>query len=131
MPLVDVTELLSDPDFVEDFTVIRSTRTMDQHGRVVDLPGQYSTYGSIQPTSGSTLMILPEAERVGAFITVVTMFPLIALSDTTAPDRIIWHNKTYQVKLLNDWTDYGQGFVSAVCELIHMTPDIGPSVVTR
>lgn len=131
MPLVDVTELLSDPDFVEDFTVVRSTRTMDQHGRVVDLPGQFSTYGSVQPTSGSTLMLLPEAERIGGFITVVTMFPLIALSDSTAPDRIIWHNKTYQVKMLNDWSEYGQGFVQAVCELINMTPDYGPSVVTR
>lgn len=122
MPLVDVTEVLSDPDLVEDFAVIRSTRTVDQHGRTVDVPGQFYTFGSIQPTSGHTLMILPEAERVGSFITVVTMFPLIALSPTQAPDRIIWHNKAYQVKLLNDWTDYGQGFVSAVCELVAMTP---------
>lgn len=131
MPLIDVTDVLSDPDFVDDFTVIRSTRTVDQHGHAIDLPGQFYTFGSIQPTNGNTLMLLPEAERVGSFITIYTMFPLISLSDTTAPDRIIWHNKTYQVKMLNDWTDYGQGWVRAICELINMTPDMGPSVVTR
>lgn len=125
MPLLDVSELLSDPDFADDITVIRSGRTMGTDGRVVDTPGTYYTYGNVQPTSGASLQQLPEAERVGSFITVVTPFRLLVLTDSTAPDQVIWQDRNYRVKHVNDWSVYGNGFTEAICELTGMTQN-GP-----
>jgi hypothetical protein len=119
MPIIDVSELLSDPDFVQDFTVIRYTRSM-VNGRVVDTSGSFPAVGSIQPSSGATLRLLPEAERLGSFITVVTQTKLQPLTTTNAPDVVQWHGNNFRVRTVNDWSDYGQGFYSAVCEMTDM-----------
>lgn len=127
MPLIDVVELLYDPDFAQDFTVVRFVRTVSAQGLTVDSPGLFATYGVILPLSGAQLAMLPEAERTGSFITVITPFALYALTDTTAPDQVQWHGRNYQVRSVNDWTDWGQGFTSAVCQLIGtMTPNEMP-----
>jgi galactose-6-phosphate isomerase len=125
MALIDVSEILSDPDFVDDFNVIRNSRTVDMHGRTIDTDGVYLTYGSVQPAKEVQLRQLPELERVGSFISVVTPFRLFALTDTTAPDQITWNGRSYRVKIVRDWTNYGQGFVEAICELTSFTTD-GP-----
>jgi hypothetical protein len=117
MALLDVSELLSDPDFADDFTILRSVRTVDNTGRTVDTPGAYYSYGCIQPAKEAQLKQLPELERVGSFISVVTPFRLLALTSTTAPDQIIWRCGTYRVKVVRDWTNFGEGFVEAICEL--------------
>ena len=121
MPLVDVVDLLSDPDVAgEDFQVLRTTRTLI-NGRTVDTPSQLSAYGSIAPASGSQLLIIPEAERVGSFISVVTPFILQPLTNTTAPDQVIWNGGTYRVRTVKNWENFGQGFCEATCELVSMT----------
>lgn len=126
MALIDVSELLSDPDFVDDFAVVRSTRTVGTDGRTVDVPGYYYTYGCVQPAKESQLRQLPEADRVGDFISVVTVFQLYALTDSTAPDIVQWNCRNYRVKVTRDWTNYGEGFNEALCELVELTND-GPN----
>ncbi len=127
MPLLDVTELLYDPDFAQDFVVVRFIRSVSQQGLTVDSPGLFQSYGVILPLSGAQLAMLPEAERTGSYITVITPFALYALTDTTAPDHVQWHGRDYLVRTVNDWTDWGQGFTSAVCQLTGaMTPNAMP-----
>lgn len=125
MPTLDVSDIIADPEFADDITVIRSFRTVNSAGRAVDSPGYYYTYGCVQPAPQSVLLQLPEAERVGSFISVVTPFRLIPLTDTTAPDQVLWSNRTYRVKMVRDWSTYGSGFVEGICELTSMTAD-GP-----
>lgn len=125
MPLLDVSEIIADPDFSDDIVVIRFTRTMDTHGRVIDTPGTYYTYGCVQPAPESKLLILPELERVGSFISVITPFRLIPLTSTTAPDQVTWQNRSYSVRDVRDWSTYGNGFVEGICELNSNTLD-GP-----
>ena len=109
MPLLDCTEILGDPDFAQDFVVVRFIRSVSQQGLTVDSPGLFQSYGVILPLSGAQLMMLPEAERLGSFITIITPFKLVALSGTTAPDHVQWHGQDYLIRSVNDWTDWGQG----------------------
>jgi len=127
MALLDVTEVLFDPILCDDFAVVRSTRSVSQAGLTVDTPGYYTAYGSVQPSSGADLNILPEMERIGAHITVTTTFRLVALTDSTAADQVVWNGKLYRVMHVNDWSAYGQGFVEAICQLTGMTPDQSPT----
>lgn len=117
MALIDVSELLSDSDFVDDITVLRPTRSVNNVGRTVDVPGAYYTYGCVQPAREAQLVQIPEMERIGSFISILTPFRLRALTDTTAPDQVMWDGQYYQVRIVRDWTNYGEGFVEAVCEL--------------
>ena len=120
MPLLDVSEILFDPDFMDaNIPVIRSVRTM-VNGRTVDTPGQYVMTANIQPSSAADLRRLPEAERIGSFITVVTQFKLQPLTSTNGPDIVVWQGNNFRVKSVNDWSQYGNGFVNAVCELTDM-----------
>jgi galactose-6-phosphate isomerase len=121
MALLDVEFLLSDPDFADDFNVLRSVRTIDTNGRTVDTPASYFTYGVIQPAKEVQLRQLPDLERIGSFISVITPFRLLALTGTTAPDEVFWDCKTYRVKIVRDWTNFGEGFVEAICELTSLT----------
>ena len=126
MALLDVTaDVLYDPMFVDDITVVRSQRTVNAQGLTVDTPGQYYAVGSVQPSPGRDLEQLPEGERTGSFVTIVTTFRLFPLTATTAPDQVIWQGKSYRVQHVEDWSNFGQGFVSAICRLIDMVPD-GP-----
>lgn len=125
MPTLDVSEIIGDPEFADDFTVVRSSRVTGPNGRTVDIPSEYFTYGCIQPAPDRALVQLPEAERVGSFISVVTPFRLFPLTASTSPDQIVWNNSTYRVKLVHDWSTYGNGFVEGICELVSLTPD-GP-----
>lgn len=125
MPLLDIDEILSDPDFADDIVVTRSQRSVDQTGRTVDVPGTYFTYGNVQPAREIQLVQIPDNERVGSFISIVTPFRLFALTATTAPDQVTWNNLLYRVKIVRDWSAYGRGFVEAICELTTLTPD-GP-----
>jgi galactose-6-phosphate isomerase len=127
MPLIDVTSILVDPDFAQDFTVVRFIRTVNNQGLTVDSPGLFATYGVILPLSGAQLAMLPEAERTGSYISVYTTFALYALTDRTAPDHVQWHGRDYLVRTVNDWTDWGLGFTQAVCQLTGaMTPNAMP-----
>lgn len=125
MATLDVSEILADSDFVDDFQVVRSQRSVNAQGLTVDTPGVYFTFGNVQPTPDSTLRRLPEAERIGDFMTVVTQFQLRALTSTTAPDQVVWNGRNYRVMVVNDWSNYGRGFVQAVCKSVSMAQD-GP-----
>lgn len=129
MALIDISELLSDPDFADDFTVIRSTRQVGDDGRTTDSPTYYYTYGVVQPgerlRDGSGLSQMTDLERAGRDIHIVTPFRLLPLTHTTAPDQVVWNGQNYRVLHTADWTNYGQGFVTAKCELIDTALD-GP-----
>lgn len=121
MPLLDIDEIFTDPNFVDDFTVVRNTRTVNTSGRTVDTPGTFYTYGNIQPAREAQLKQLSDEERVGSFISVVTPFILYALTPTTAPDQVTWQGQLYRVKIVRDWSQYGSGFIEAICELVTLT----------
>lgn len=118
MPLLDVSEILGDPMFADDITIIRSSRSVSAGGRTVDTPSSFSTYGNVQPASEAQLMQLPDLERVGSFVSVVTPFPLFCLTDSTGPDQVTWNGRTYRVMVVRDYTTYGSGFVEALCQMV-------------
>ena len=121
MPDLDVTELLTDPDLVDDVTVLRSVRLVDNNGIVTDTPAIYLTYGSQQPTPATTLRMLPESVRASGYLTIVTPFELLALSDTTAPDQITVARQELSSSQRRARGDWGEGFFIVIAELIAPT----------
>lgn len=125
MAEVDVTDILSDPDVAGDaFTVIRRREIVGQNGVVTLQENRVDgVIGSVQPT-GDNSLIREEALDAGAkTIKVVSTFRLRGPSQSTGeasykPDQIVWRGDTYEVRVLDDWTEYGGGMVEAECSQI-------------
>ena len=115
--------LFGDPDFFDTVVLIRTTRRVDMSGRSVERASQIRMLACITPSSGQDLHILPEGERVGAFISIITETPLYTLTDTTAPDRVMWGGKIYLIKHVDPYLNFGNGFVKAIAEMQNMAPD--------
>ncbi len=124
MPALDVSEVLNDPDIAGDaFTVLRRTQTVNNYGEGGVATQTLPAFGSVQPT-GDNSLVREEAYQVQAnSITVYTTFPLRgpgkdAQGNSYQPDVVVWQGNHYLVKVVNDWSSFGTGFVQADCQSI-------------
>lgn len=119
---IDVSELLLDPDFVDSFSVVRTSFTVNSDG-ISQRTEQVlpDIIGAVQPASGRTLMTLAEASRVEGVYEVYTKYALRGPLEGQEADRIIWKGKRMIVTRSNDFTNYGDGYTYAVCTVEGVT----------
>lgn len=118
MALLDVSELMVDPDFVMNFTIIPRTPVVNEFGENVLTTGEpISAVGSIQAATGETLKRLPEGVQLSKFITVFTKVQIQADSAGNYVSQIVWKNKTYNIFQVLPWEDFGAGWFMIDCEL--------------
>lgn len=120
MPFLDVSDLTTDPDFADQFTVTRNKETFN-HGRLVVVPTVYPCVtGVIDMASSNDLRLLPEGSYTGKIISVVTPFRLMATgkigTDTYQPDIVTWHGSQFRVIYVDDYSEFGAGQVEALAE---------------
>lgn len=121
MAELDVTELLYDPDFSDTFTVERDTETVGSNGRSTVVTETFANLiGVLTAGQGSILKQFPELTRVEGAILIHCMFELRPETSATKADRILWRGNTYRVTMVNNWMNFGGGFVSAVATLIEL-----------
>ena len=121
MALIDVSDLLSDPDFVSYFIIVRSIQSVDNHGRIVEQSVSLPGVGSIQPADDRTYQMFPEAARVSGSIEVYTRSSLTPPTLSFSADEILWKGKVFTVMGVLDFTNYGAGHNVALCALKALT----------
>lgn len=129
MPLVDVTDLLVDPDIAgQAFEVIRRQETVNNFGESTVVVTRAPAFGSIQP-GGSQ-----ELQREDAFdvqvdtIKICTTFRLRGVTRGPSgrrfkPDIIVYGGSYYELISPNDWTAFGAGFIEAEATSIRYVED--------
>lgn len=138
-PTIDVSELLTDPLFVEtEMTVLRRKQVLTK-GR--SAPAVYEVIehvvASLQPKDtaigGNFMERGPDFEVRGSNLNCYTRFRLRGVTkdatDEYLPDIIVWNGDFFLVALTNDWTHYGAGFMHAEvvsCEAVDYAPDGAP-----
>jgi hypothetical protein len=123
MPAIDVTELFTDPDFATTFDVIRKAESVGGNG--VNAPAIQTITGIIgvvQPVSSLDLIRTEDGSRLMGAINVITKYGLKDGSGATDADIVVWQNTQYQVETTDDWTQWGAGFISALCKLKQFNP---------
>lgn len=144
--MIDMDDLVGDPDFFQPMTVYRRVVTMPA-GLPVWTPTLVVPSPSASIQSGANPELLREADRAttGNLITIYTDFRLATEGDTsgytqnpeaiattdrwgnqslpdgvtqTKADIVMYKGTPYEVFLVNDWTDYGAGFVCAIARQI-------------
>lgn len=122
MPLLDVSDVLSDPMFADVLTLYRSTETVSGHGRGVLSTVTSTISGVVTSADGDVLARLPEGDRTEGSITVHTVTVLTSGQGSIGPDELDWAGQRYIVRIVNDYSRYGAGFVCATCVLKQINP---------
>lgn len=120
MALIDVSELMVDPDFADEIQIVRSIQSVDATGLAQRAQQTYDAIGVVQAGSGDQLELLPESQRTKSNMTVYTQFQLQEATDTTEADVVLWQGKSYRVMVTSQWTNWGGGYTQATCQLIDL-----------
>lgn len=113
--MINVAELLADPDFVEEVAVLRRTMPVGSTGRGSLVETADTIVGSVQDgTDPETLAKLPEAARWSDVVTVYTADRLEAEAVGGYGDVVLVDGRRYLVKLIDE--NFRRfGYVRAVC----------------
>lgn len=119
MALLDVSELMTDPDFVDQtISIVRTAITVGANGRATEsITNHPGIRASVQPASGQQLRLLPDAAQQNGAIQIFTTFILQPTAPGYNADQVLWEGNTYTVENLSRYTNWGSGFVRAVCAL--------------
>jgi len=116
MPFLDVSDVLSDPDFSTSLVLLDRAEVVDTDGFAVSSVVETPFSGVVTSESGRNLQRTPEASRSLGGIMVHTQVTLVE------GDEIRWKGATYTVRTVDDYSEYGGGFYAAICDLKPITP---------
>ena len=123
MPLLDVSDVLLDPDFADTITVYRQAESITDQGRAARTQTTFpNVVAVVTPDMWSTLQRAAEGSNVSETITVITQFRLTSSMDGYDADEIVWNGKRYVVVAVGDCSRYGVGFIEASASLKGMSP---------
>jgi hypothetical protein len=117
MARIDVSELMLDPDFVMNFTIVRRTSTVNNFGENVLAETTVSAVGSIQAATGETAKRLPDGVQLSKFKTIFTKAVIRADSAGQYQDQIEYKSQRYNVFQVLPWEDFGAGWYMVDVEL--------------
>lgn len=135
MAEIDVSDIIADGFISGDsFTVIRRLETVSDFGRVVITETRIPAFGQVTPTGDNSLVRAEAYQTQANTIKVITNFPLRGPAKDSAgnqyqPDVVEWRGAPYVVRVLNDYSAFGVGFVEAECSsmaLIDPAPGTAP-----
>lgn len=115
MALLDVTDVLLDPDFADSLVCERITTTVGDDGIASEDKTEKRFAGVVTNESGDKLRRLAQGERVEGNIIVHARFRL------QEGDIVRWLGRRFTVTNVLDWSHFGRGFVAARCDLIPLS----------
>lgn len=106
-------EIANDPDFGQEFTILRSSGFFGSGGwqdAVTEVPA----YGVICVADDEALAQVPEGDRVSGSMQVISASPIYETQEGRSglSDKIGWNGCTYRVQNVAPWKDFG--FNSAI-----------------
>jgi hypothetical protein len=117
--MIDVSELMDDPDFLEPspVVVIRRTEVVNGFGEG-GLSESFTPISAIiQAGPGDMLASLPDAAKLSEAIRIWTRFALEVQPPGGYSDVVAWKGKRWVVAARKHWGNWGAGYTQAVCTL--------------
>jgi hypothetical protein len=87
------------------FRLVRSTESVDAHGRTVLAPTSSPEPGTILPATDQQLERLDAEDRSSEIVAIYTPTLLTTGTDTLAADRVTWKGEDYEVFQVQDFMD--------------------------
>lgn len=119
MPLLDVSELMYDLDFLErNLTCLRMAQVMGDNGLAVNSPISIPFNGVVTMVRGNDLNRNAVGELITGSILICTRFRLLDGKSGFSADVILRETRQYTVANVLPYSKYGRGFVEATCDLL-------------
>lgn len=107
--MIDMIELLNDPDFTTDFILkIAGGKRLD-NGKFIEGFTCYNRNGVIQPAPQKDTQYLVDGDSNRAAVKIWSS-EYVSAADNRAPqlgDIIEWHCNEYRIVSVKDWSQYG------------------------
>lgn len=112
MATLDVSWVLGDANFASPFTLITRAETINRFGENVIEEKSESAVGVVQAATADVMNILPQ----GAY---PTDYIKVWYTKGLRPNEhvILWCGRRYAVENVQEWLNYGEGYVCALCKL--------------
>ena len=122
MPLLDVSDLTTDPDFADRFTIVRRQEVVDSQGRVTTANRVYpNLLGVVTASTPNDLERGEDYQNMTRSLTVVTKFRVQGIVTGYQPDIIQWRGTQHLVKHVAPYPQFGQGFYQVECSSMSNT----------
>lgn len=121
MALMDVSDVLLDPDFQDHLVCERRPIEVGDDGRATNSTTLHRFFGVVTSDSGDALERQATGQRVNGSITITTQFRLSNGGPDMDADIVQCRDRRYTVTTVNDYAHFGHGFVAASCELIPLS----------
>lgn len=119
MPLLDVTEVLLDPDFADMSLVChRQIQSVDQDNFPTNTPQSIPFTGVVTVDRSLEAKRMAAGQTINGAILIVTQFHLTQGRPGLDADVVTYQGRNYRVTFVDPYTAYGAGFVQAHCELV-------------
>lgn len=115
MSRIDVTDLLTDPDFVDEIQLVSRRTVVNQFGENILNETTVVTVGSVQPASGKAIARLPEALRVADISSFWFKGVIVASAPGKYSSVLVFKGRRYQVQTVLDWSTWGAGWCEGTC----------------
>jgi galactose-6-phosphate isomerase len=115
MAQLDVSELMTDPTFVDPILIIHRRPTVNEMGENTLTRRTVPSIGSVQPASGNVLARLPDSFRDSDVSSFWVKGVIIADGRSQYPDVLVFKNEEYEVQQVMDWSNFGQGYSEGIC----------------
>lgn len=116
--MIDVSEILNDPDMCEGFTILRPSGQFVAGGYQQNVPQSISSFGAIRNTSGAELDMVPEGDRNRELISIRTTTQVFETNKGQTSDMVLYHNFQYRVVTVKDYSSQGYWFAIAAKMLV-------------
>jgi hypothetical protein len=115
MALIDVSDLLLDPDFINNVSLIHRTTVVNSFGKNELTETTFNTFGSVQPAPVKEIQRLPESLRMSDVRKFWIKAEILSDGDSQYPDIILFQGKRFQVINTEPWLNYGAGWNAGLC----------------
>lgn len=113
--MIDVSDILVDPDLATLFDVIRRKSVVRLNGRSeISYDAKPNVAGVVCAASNNQLVRLDDNQRMGRHLSIVTRFRLQGPAKGYMPDLVKWNGDVFVVMYLDPYPQYGVGFVQAI-----------------
>ncbi len=107
--MIDLSEVVNDPDLAQPFTILRQSGSFQLGGWVPNEPQPIDAFGVITVATPRMMQMVPEGDRVGGEMAFCTANEIYLTSEKRSgtSDQLVWHGEKYRVTHVAPWMDYG------------------------
>lgn len=104
--MIDISELITDPDFCQDFQIIHSASTWS-NGVLATQETVVDVTGVAVPVTGKDIDIQIESDRANNLMTFYTEEELKVSPDDSISDFVLFKGKRYKLLKVKNYSDFG------------------------